>query len=510
MGPDVWVPLTRELTAYTHNQSPASTTWNIQHDLNTIDITVAVYGTDNQMFIPDSIQTTGVNTATVTFSSAVAGRAVVITGSIDGPVRKTPDGNLIVDWTNITSKPSFALVSTTGNYNDLSNKPSLAAVATSGSYADLANTPTLFDGQYSSLTGAPSLAAVATSGSYADLSNKPTINTLVPTQTGNAGKFLTTDGSVVSWTALKPSKVFTVGIDAATIQGCIDLCTNASASNVYAVMIPPGVYTENLTLKGSVVLIGMGNSLDTKTVVIKGTHTFTGSAVQVLDNRFSLGNLLLDANGATTTPHFTLAGTTTAQIDIVGCNIQHTSSSTASVAFSLGSNITLYFIDSWLTLNQNSGTGGTQFSLSSGNLYIMNSVTVGGTRVFEQTGAGYIQTTFSTLSCGGDNAVRIYGNGSAAFPSSGLLSMGWSTLQNTGTNGNGINLLAAGASVGAFGCTFDVLAGASNYVVTGVAGTSFSSANNMYTNIPGILSRNVKIKNTVTALAYTSSLSSSA
>jgi hypothetical protein len=348
--------------------------------------------------------------------------------------------------------------------------------------------------------------------SWDNVTDKPTINTLVPTQAGNAGKFLTTNGSTVSWTALKPSRVFTVGIDAATIQGCIDLCTSASASNVYAIMIPPGVYTENLTLKGSVVLIGMGNSLDTKTVVIKGTHTFTGSAVQVLDNRFSLGNLLLDANGATTTPHFTLAGTTTAQIDIVGCNVQHTSSSTASVAFSLGSNITLYFIDSWLTMNQNSGTGGTQFSLSSGNLYIMNSVTFGGTRVFEQTGAGYIQTTFSTLSCGGDNAVRIYGNGSAAFPfpSSGLLSMGWSTLQNTGANGNGINLLAAGASVGAFGCTFDVLAGASNYVVTGVAGTSFSSANNMYTNIPGILSRNVKIKNTVTALAYTSSLTSSA
>lgn len=92
-------------------------------------------------------------------------------------------------WNNITGKPSFATVATSGSYADLSNKPSipsatsdlnndsgfitssalapyalsanLATVATSGSYADLSNKP--------------SLATVATSGSYNDLSNKPTI-----------------------------------------------------------------------------------------------------------------------------------------------------------------------------------------------------------------------------------------------------------------------------------------------------------------------------------------------
>lgn len=48
----------------------------------------------------------------------------------------------------------------------------------------------------STITG---LHAVATSGSYADLTSKPTIDTLVPSQTGNSGKVLGTDGSVVSW-----------------------------------------------------------------------------------------------------------------------------------------------------------------------------------------------------------------------------------------------------------------------------------------------------------------------
>lgn len=52
-----------------------------------------------------------------------------------------------------------------------------------------------------------SLATVATSGSYVDLSSKPTINTLAPTQTGNIGKFLTTDSNVVSWATITSSTV---------------------------------------------------------------------------------------------------------------------------------------------------------------------------------------------------------------------------------------------------------------------------------------------------------------
>ena len=42
------------------------------------------------------------------------------------------------------------------------------------------------------------LAAVATSGSYSDLTNKPSIPSL-PSQTGNSGKFLTTNGTDTSW-----------------------------------------------------------------------------------------------------------------------------------------------------------------------------------------------------------------------------------------------------------------------------------------------------------------------
>lgn len=51
--------------------------------------------------------------------------------------------NNTVSWSNITGKPTFATVATSGSYTDLTNKPSLATVATSGSYDDLTNKPTI-------------------------------------------------------------------------------------------------------------------------------------------------------------------------------------------------------------------------------------------------------------------------------------------------------------------------------------------------------------------------------
>lgn len=64
-------------------------------------------------------------------------------------------------WDQVTDKPSFSTVATSGSYSDLINKPSLSAVALSNNYADLSNKP--------------SLSLVATSNDYNDLLNKPSI-----------------------------------------------------------------------------------------------------------------------------------------------------------------------------------------------------------------------------------------------------------------------------------------------------------------------------------------------
>jgi hypothetical protein len=125
-----------------------------------------------------------------------------------------------------------------GNYNDLTNKPTLF----SGSYPDLTNKPALFDGTWASLAGKPAFSAVATSGAWADITGKPTtlagygitngmstshvangitstniVNwtnafswgnhasvgyAVFPSQTGNSGRYLTTNGTTPAWSRL--------------------------------------------------------------------------------------------------------------------------------------------------------------------------------------------------------------------------------------------------------------------------------------------------------------------
>lgn len=74
-------------------------------------------------------------------------------------------------WNNITGKPTFATVATSGSYTDLSDKPSIPSAT-----SDLNND----SGFITSSALAPyalsaNLATVATSGDYDDLINKPTI-----------------------------------------------------------------------------------------------------------------------------------------------------------------------------------------------------------------------------------------------------------------------------------------------------------------------------------------------
>ena len=138
-------------------------------------------------------------------------------------------------WSDVTGKPSFATVATSGSYNDLSNKPTIPTIpgalknpnaltislngTSQGAYdgsaaksinitassvgaaasththtkAQITDFPTSMPASdvyswakqsskpsysWSEISGKPSFATVATSGSYNDLSNKPTIPTI--------------------------------------------------------------------------------------------------------------------------------------------------------------------------------------------------------------------------------------------------------------------------------------------------------------------------------------------
>jgi hypothetical protein len=103
-GLPVWVPLTRELTLYTHSQGTVSDTWSIVHNLNTVSVQVQVFDNSDSVMIPDQITVTGPNTATVTFSSPIMGRAIVLTGHNDGSVKPT------YSFTYYQTEPSMSWV----------------------------------------------------------------------------------------------------------------------------------------------------------------------------------------------------------------------------------------------------------------------------------------------------------------------------------------------------------------------------------------------------------------
>ena len=138
---------------------------------------------NNPVVIPPLLGNSGkyltTNGTTVSWQNYQVPDAVVTTGSYVNP-----------SW--ITSL----------NYSKLTNTPNLAIYLTAGSLSVNTITPS-GTGALSYSNGVftytpPNLATVATSGSYADLTNKPTI-TAIPTQTANSGKYLTTDGTTLSW-----------------------------------------------------------------------------------------------------------------------------------------------------------------------------------------------------------------------------------------------------------------------------------------------------------------------
>ena len=124
------------------------------------------------------------------------------------------------DYSDLTSKPNLF----DGTWSSLTGKPLFATVATSGNYYDLIAKPTLFDGTWTNITGKPT--TLTGFGITDGMSNSHVTNginsnmitnwntaygwgnhasagyAIYPSQIGNSGKFLTTNGTIVSWGAL--------------------------------------------------------------------------------------------------------------------------------------------------------------------------------------------------------------------------------------------------------------------------------------------------------------------
>jgi hypothetical protein len=83
-GLPIWCPLTNVVDSYIHNQDAASATWNISHNLNSGTVSVQVFDTNGRMLLPNDITIVDKDTVTVTFNTAIAGRASVLIGNMVG------------------------------------------------------------------------------------------------------------------------------------------------------------------------------------------------------------------------------------------------------------------------------------------------------------------------------------------------------------------------------------------------------------------------------------------
>lgn len=161
------------------------------------------------------------NVNTYVFSKSKTGTVAVTSDIPTKTSDLTNDSGYItgVAWNDVTDKPTFATVATSGSYDDLTNKPTIPTVPTNVSaftndagyitgidssdvITALGYTPgtSNFDGAYNSLTGKPDLsvyaetsdlATVATTGSYNDLTNKPTIPDVSHMVTNNTAQTIT-------------------------------------------------------------------------------------------------------------------------------------------------------------------------------------------------------------------------------------------------------------------------------------------------------------------------------
>ena len=284
----------------------------------------------------------------------------------------------------------LATVATTGAYSDLTGTPTIPAAQVNSDWnassgvAEILNKPTLgtmASESASDYTKTSGLATVATTGSYSDLSNAPTIPTVgdgtititqggvtkgtfttnqngnttidvdagggggLPSQTGNAGKFLTTDGTDASWSdkplvntatssgslGIKGDALFqrttTVGVSAvARNDDSVAIGNSALSYAAYNVVIGSGAQTSSSStssVRGDIAIGGGAKSTNGYGIAIgmaaksqafgavqigPGTNTTAATACIAIKpdaNSSSVNYRLLDSDGTIPTDRFT-------------------------------------------------------------------------------------------------------------------------------------------------------------------------------------------------------------
>lgn len=126
--------------------------------------------------------------------------------------------------------------------------------------------------------------------SYNNLTDKPTIDTLLPTQTGNSGKFLTTNGTTAGWATVSSGTTnYTDLSNKPSING-VTLTGDVSLSSL-------GVQSQNIILQNTTITMEMWNASNIYTdyayecaVTCQGATTNSFAQVVFGPEEFDSGN----------------------------------------------------------------------------------------------------------------------------------------------------------------------------------------------------------------------------
>jgi hypothetical protein len=231
------------------------------------------------------------------------GTAGVITLGANGVVTATSfTGRLIgladtatlangVTWGNVTSKPTFATVATSGLYTDLSGTPIIPAAQVQSDWTAASGVTAILN--------KPSLAAVATSGSYTDLTSKPTIPT-VPTA---VSAFTNDSGYITSATlgTYGVSQIIAgtnIVISPAGGTGNVTISTTATAN---ASLLTSSTLSSNVTAS-SLTSVGTLTSLTTSgSITVGGNLIVNGTTTTINATTLDVAdlNITVAKNAAT-------------------------------------------------------------------------------------------------------------------------------------------------------------------------------------------------------------------
>jgi len=153
-------------------------------------------------------------------------------------------------------------------------------------------TLTVSNQTWSQITGKPTFATVATTGSYTDLTNQPTIptntnqltngagyvtSTGIASQTGNSGKYLTTDGSTTSWGTITITAA-SVGLGNVTNESKATMFASPTFTGTVAGVTATHVGLGNVTNESKATMFANPAFTGTVSAFLSSTHTLTASS----------------------------------------------------------------------------------------------------------------------------------------------------------------------------------------------------------------------------------------